>query len=125
MSILKYFKPVPKTSDELLKELPDPNRTLSKTVPSSAINVANDEVSKAVEGVPGMTTAKPRGTHSRPNECLILTPAQQFEVGKRAAEHGVTASLQYFSKKYPHLPLKEASVKRFKNQRLRKVYGSR
>ena len=107
------------------KELPDPNRTLSKTVPSSAINVANDEVSKAVEGVPGMTTAKPRGTHSRPNECLILTPAQQFEVGKRAAEHGVTASLQYFSKKYPHLPLKEASVKRFKNQRLRKVYGSR
>ena len=67
MSILKYFKPVLKTSDELLKELPDPNGTLSKTVPPSAIKLANDEVSKAVEGVPGMTTAKPRGTHHRFN----------------------------------------------------------
>ena len=63
MSILKYFKPVLKTSDELLKELPDPNGTLSKTVPPSA----NDEVSKAVKGVPGMTTAKPCGTHHRFN----------------------------------------------------------
>jgi len=34
--------------------------------------------------------------------------------GQRAAEHGVTASLCYFLKKYPHLPLKEASI-RFKN----------
>ena len=57
MSILKYFKPVLKTLDELLKELPDPNGTLSKTVPPSAIKLANDEVSKAVEGVPGMTKA--------------------------------------------------------------------
>ena len=55
MSIQKYFKPVPKTSHELLKELPDPNGTLSKTVPSSAIKSANDEVSKAVEGVLGIT----------------------------------------------------------------------
>ena len=59
MLILKYFKPVPKTSDESLKELPDPNGTLSKIVPSSAIKLANDEVSKAVEEVPGMTTTKP------------------------------------------------------------------
>jgi len=67
MSIRKYFKPAPKTSHELLKELPDPNGTLS------------------------MTTAKPRGTHARPNEYLILTPAQRFKVRKRASEHGVTA----------------------------------
>ena len=26
---------------------------------------------------------------------LILTPAQRFKVGKRAAEHGVTAALRY------------------------------
>ena len=113
MSTLKYFKLVLKTSDDLLKELPDPNGTLSKIVPPSAIKLANDEVSKAVEGVPGMTTAKPHGTHSRPNKYLILTPAQWFEVGKRAAEHGVTASLRYFARKYPHLPLKEARVRRF------------
>ena len=57
MSIRKYFKPVPKTSHELLKELPDPNGK-TVTVPSSAIKSANDEVSKAVEGVPGVTTAR-------------------------------------------------------------------
>ena len=61
------MKPVPETSDELLKELSDPNRTLSKIVPPSAIKLANDEVSKVVEGVPGMTTDKPRGTYHRFN----------------------------------------------------------
>jgi len=30
-----------------------------------------------------------------------LTPAQKYEVGKQAAEHGVTASVWYFNKKYP------------------------
>jgi len=34
--------------------------------------------------------------------------------GQRAAEHGATASLHYFLEKYPHLPLKEASIRRFK-----------
>jgi len=47
MSLLKYFKPVPKTaSDELLKQLPDPKGTLNKTVPPLAIKMANNEVSK-------------------------------------------------------------------------------
>ena len=67
MSILKYFKPVLRTSDELLNELPDRNGTSRKIVPPSAIKLANDEVSKAVEGIPGMTTAKPRGTRHRFN----------------------------------------------------------
>jgi len=50
MSLLKYFKPVPKMAlDELLKQLPDPNGTLNKTVPPLAIKMANDEVSKVVE----------------------------------------------------------------------------
>ena len=100
MSLLKYFKPVPKTaSDELLKQLPDPNGTLSKTVPPSAIRMANDEVSKAVEGKSETTTAEPRGTQSRPNRYLILTPAQRFEVGKRAAEHGVNSITSLFFEK--------------------------
>jgi len=88
MSLLKYFKPVPKTAlDDLLKQLPDPNGTLKKTVPPSAIKMANDEVSKVVERKSDTTTAESRGTRSRPNRYLILTPAQQFKVGKRAAEN--------------------------------------
>ena len=42
--------------------------------------MVNDEVSKVYESIS--------------NKCgkyLTLTPAQRFEVGKRAAEHGVTA----------------------------------
>ena len=45
----------------------------------------------------------------------MLSPAQRYEIGKRAAEHDVTASLRYYAKKYPELPLKETSVRRFKN----------
>ena len=35
-----------KSSDDILKSLPDPDGTLSKSVPSSAIKMANDEVLK-------------------------------------------------------------------------------
>lgn len=52
--------------------------------------------------------------HGR-GSCLILTPAQWFEIGKQAAEHGVTASVGYFAKKYPKLPLKETTMWRLKN----------
>ena len=53
-SILNYFKLKPgskvtstlKSSDDILKSLPDPDGTLSKSVPSSAIRMANDEVLK-------------------------------------------------------------------------------
>ena len=46
----------------------------------------------------------------------ILTPAQHFCVGKRASEYGVTATLQYYSKSFPDLLLKETSVRRMKNE---------
>ena len=36
-------------------------------------------------------------------------------MSKRASEHGVTASLRYFFKKYPQLRLKETTVRRLKN----------
>ena len=103
MSILKYFNLAPAMQDE---ELPEPSSCLSDVVPPKAIEMANAEVSK-VKNKP------PRGARSAPY--LILTPAQRYEVGKRAAEHGVTAALRYFAKKYPELPLKETSVRRFKS----------
>ena len=42
-------------------------------------------------------------------------PAQKYEVGKRAAEYGVTATIRHYGIKYPDLVLKESSVRRFKN----------
>ena len=41
---------------------------------------------------------------------LILTPTQRYEVGKRATEHGISASLCYLAKKYPEFPLKETGI---------------
>ena len=51
----------------------------------------------------------------RGNKYLVLSPAQRFEVGKRAAEHGVTSFIRYFSKKCPQLPLKKTTMRRLKN----------
>ena len=105
MSILQYFKHVAvkpeSASDERAGELPEPNGSLSKSLPATAIELVNVEVLRL----------KDKSPHdSRTGPYLMLTPAQRYEVGKRAAEHGVTASILYFAKKYPKLPLKETSV---------------
>jgi len=103
MSILKYVRPLKQKSD-----LPDPVGPLSEKVPSSAISAASKKFIKALDDAQE-SKKRSRGPY------LSLTPAQKYEVGKRAAEHGVTASMHYFAKKYPDLNLKESSVRRFKN----------
>ena len=55
---------------------------LTKVLSSTAINMVNDEVLKVYESI----------RSNKPGKYLTLTPAQRFEVGKRAAEHGVTAA---------------------------------
>ena len=44
----------------------------------------------------------------------VLTPAQKYEIGKKAAEIGTTAAMWYYSKYYLELSLKKTSVRRFK-----------
>ena len=114
MSIQKFFKPLEKTpSDESTnKVLLDPKGPLSKVLSSSAIKMVNDKVSK-VQEKPGSSAVE--SISNKRGKYLTLTPAQRFEVGKRAAEHGVAAALRYFEKKYPHLALKETSVRRLRN----------
>ena len=47
---------------------------------------------------------------------LYLTGAQRYEVGKRAAQYGMTDTMRYFAKNYPDFPeLKETTVRRLKN----------
>ena len=58
----------------------------------------------------------PRKERREPADLIyLLTPAQKYKIGKRAAEHGFTASIRYFAMKYRDLDLKESSVRRFKN----------
>ena len=102
MSILQYFNCASAKSNATnLDQLPDPNGLLSSSVPPKAIDVK-------VTKVKDETLGGARSVY------LILSPAQRYEISKRAAEHGVTAFLHYYAKKYPELPLKETSVRRFK-----------
>ena len=83
MSILTYCKLLPKespgnSSKENL-QLPDPRGPLSTSVPSSAIEAANGQVAEV------LTAPAARGPYFK------LTAAQRFQVGKRAAEHGIAA----------------------------------
>ena len=79
MSILNYFCRTSKQADN--EDVSDPNGSLSKEVPSSAIMKANALVSLEIE----KRCSKERGPY------LMLTPAQKFEIaGRRASEHGVT-----------------------------------
>ena len=116
MSILKYFHPVKKSCRD---QLPDPHGPLNidGKVPSSAIASANIAVQAVLAGASDKsdaTTDSSSGSNSR-GPYLHLTPAQKFNIGKRASEHGVTSTLRYYKKAFPDLPLKETSVRRFKN----------
>ena len=85
MSILKYFCPLREKPD-----LPDPSDPLRETVPpTAAIFEANVKVNEA-ELKKSASRPRQRGTYS------FLTPAQKFEVEKRAAEYGVTATICHY-----------------------------
>jgi len=95
MSVLNYFSQVKKGSTST--GLPDPNGPLCQKVLSSSIQAANVRVSKVVEGRLGMPGEVKSKSGSR-KPYLHMTPGQRFQIGKRAAEHGVTTSMRYFAK---------------------------
>ena len=103
--LLKYFSVKQRKNDGNGKSncLPDPNSELSKVVPSSSIEATNTVVHEALE------KRLPRGPY------ILLTPAQKYSIGKRAADNGTTATLRYLAKTFPDLTLKETTVRRFKN----------
>ena len=106
MSILNYFKLKEKlkTIDD---QLPRPDGPLNKEVgiPRLTIVSANVAVRSAIA-----SQGSSRGPY------LHLTPAQKFQIGKRASEHGTTNALRYYKATFPDLPeLKETSVRRFKD----------
>ena len=101
-SLLKYFSPINGKRSSNDETLPSPTGTLSRLMPSTAISTANSSVKKEMK-------------RSARSPYLNLTPAQRYQVGRRAAEHGVTSTIRYYAQKFPDLALKEASVRRLKN----------
>ena len=84
----------------------DPNSSLNQIVPSSVIAKANKIVAPVL---PSAANHVERGPYTK------FTPAQRYEISKRAAEYGVALSICYSKGKYQHLVLKETTVCRLKN----------
>lgn len=82
---------------------PDPNGSLSKKIPSSAITSANVEVKKVVD-----SKNCGRGPYTK------LSANVKAELGKHAAENGVAATLRRYLKDYPSL--KESSVRTWRDR---------
>ena len=80
----------------------------------STIATMNAKVAPIVEKHDTMSVNK----ESERGPYLHLTPAQKYQVGKRAAETGITKTLRYYAKNYPTIPLKETSVRRLQNSYL-------
>ena len=102
MSILKYFKRKNEATSkmELSFNLPDLlSGSLSLEMRSTLITAANDAGKEVLK-------AKTK------QQYVKLTPAQRFEIGKKAAEIGIA---QVYKKEYPDLMVSEPTARRAKN----------
>ena len=118
MSLFKYFK----RKDTPKSLLPEPTGPLSKAIPSSRIEVVNSVVEPLVEKASDecSNSAKDKSKSVR-GAYEKFSADEKAAIGKRAAEHSVSATIRHFSKIYPDRPLKESTVRGWKNQYNREV----
>ena len=90
-NLFKYFK---RTDDKARSILPDPQESLSSIVPSSRIEAVNTMVKPVIE-------EQIDGNCSSRGKYEIFSPDEKAKIGKRAAEHGVLATIRHFSKICP------------------------
>ncbi len=100
MALLKYFK-------RKETSLPNPNGSLSDTVPSTSISMVNRKVKPLLEEA---GTPVKRGTYQH------LTGEEKAKIAKRASEMGVTSSINHFKKEFGDRLLKESTVRTWMNQ---------
>ena len=78
-------------------------------VPASTIAAANKTVKKVIAVDAGK---EEKGTacssHGQCRAYEHFTPKKKAHVGKRTLEHGVTATVHFYSKSFPGHPLKES-----------------
>ena len=98
MAIYHYFK-------KAEGQLPDPKGPLSKEVPSSSISIVNDQVKAVIGQQTG--AIKKRGPYTR------LTSEEKAQIGRKALENGVAATIRYFAQTFPGL--KESSIQTWRD----------
>jgi len=88
--------------------LRDPDGPLSKEGGISQSSIASANASVHIM----MAAGSSKGPY------LHLTPAQKLQIRKRASEYGVTKIIDHYKVVFIHLPLKETSVRRFKDSHI-------
>ena len=113
MALFKYFK-----VDKCVKEdnvvLLNPSGPLARTIPPSRIDAINDDIKPVVDTIMDKGKAT-RGTYEK------FSSDEKARVAKRAAEHGVLSTVRHFAKIWPDRPLKEGTVRGWKNRYNREV----
>ena len=107
MSLYRYFKPVsssssssslPSSSDGPRAGLPSPDGPLSKLIPASTIQAANDSVEKVIgNGASGESDKSKRGAYCH------YTDKDRATIGNYAVQHGTASAIKHFAPKYPAL----------------------
>ena len=118
LKFVKFFNQKSSGGESSSSLLPDPNSSLNQIVPSSAIAKVNMIVAPVLASVANYGHCVERDPY------MNLTPAQWYEIDKRAAEYGVSSSIHYFKGKYQHLVLKKTTIRRLKNFYIRVTKGS-
>ena len=120
MALFKYFK-----VDKHVKEdnslgnseavLPSSSGSSTQTIPASRIDTINDGVKPVVETIMDKGTVTTRGTYEK------FPVDEKARVAKRTAEYGVLSTVRHFAKIWPDRPLKEGTVRGWKNRYNRDV----
>ena len=103
--------------------LPNSSGPLSRIIPASYIEAANKTVKDIVvldamvstSGDGPKASTKKRGCYEQ------FTPEEKLQMGKRAAEHGVTSTVRYFHKRFSDCAVKESSVCTWRNKYLKEI----
>ena len=104
--LLKYLMST-KPEEVLLK----PGGPLASDLLSSVISTINKEVKGVLEKSSSTAKETKRGKYDH------YTPEEKAEILKRAVEHGIAATIRFYSGKHPERPaLKESTVRMWKNQ---------
>ena len=81
--------------------MPGPSGPLSERVPSPSIEAANNKVSELIanpleSALSSESEIYRSQSKTKRQRYLILTPAQRYEIGKRAAQNGIAVSLAIY-----------------------------
>ena len=109
MALFKYFKVDKCVKQDSDAVLPNSSGPLVQTIPPSRIDAINDDLKPVVETMmdKGKTT---QGMYEK------FSSDEKARVAKHAAEHGVLSTVRHYAKIWPDRPLKEGTVRGWKNR---------